>query len=46
MKMTTKLTAAMLFGVLSVSGGLLVAGDLPERGPIPFAAWDVWQRHH
>ena len=37
MKMTTTLTAAMLFGALSVSGGLLVAGDLPEqyRFPLP-----------
>ncbi len=41
MKMTTTLTAAMLFGALSLSGGLLVAGDLPTRGPIPFAAWDA-----
>lgn len=41
MKMTTTLTAAMLFGALSLSGGLVIANDLPVRGPVPFASWDT-----
>ncbi|MCF6188692.1 MAG: hypothetical protein L3J49_14610 [Desulfobulbaceae bacterium] len=41
MKMTTALTAALFFGTLSLGGGLVIANDLPTRGPIPFATWDA-----
>ena len=41
MKRTTFFTAAMLFGALSLTGGLVIANDLPARGPIPFATWDA-----
>lgn len=41
MNMKTALTAALLVGALSLSGGLVIAGNLPARGPIPFATWDA-----
>lgn len=41
MKITTALTTALLFGTLSLSGGLVFANDLPTRGPAPFASWDA-----
>ncbi len=41
MNRTTFFTAAALFGVLSLTGGLVIANDLPRRGPIPFTAWDA-----
>lgn len=41
MKMTTTLTAAMIFGTLSLSAGLVIANNLPTRGAVPFTAWDA-----
>lgn len=35
------LSVAMFFGALTLSAGLVAAQDLPERGPIPFATWDI-----
>ena len=41
MKMTKTLTTAMIFGALSLSAGLVIANNLPTRGPVPFATWDA-----
>ena len=41
MKMKKTLTAAMLVGAFSLTTGLVIANDLPTRGPVPFTAWDA-----
>ncbi len=42
MNMMKKILAtAMFFGTLTLSLGLVAAQDLPQRGPIPFATWDI-----
>jgi len=41
MKMTTTLTAAMIFGTICLSSGLVIADNQPTRGAVPFATWDA-----
>ena len=40
MKIKKTLTTAMILGTICLSGGLLLASELPNRGPLPFASWD------
>ena len=41
MKMKKTLTTAMILGTISLSAGLVIAYDLPTRGPAPFTTWDA-----
>ena len=41
MKMKKTLTAVFIFGAFSLTSGLVIANDLPTRGPVPFATWDA-----
>ncbi len=41
MKMKKTLTTVIFFGAVSLSAGLVIAYDLPTRGPIPFDTWDA-----
>jgi len=41
MKLKKTVTTAMILGTIGLSAGLVIAYDLPTRGPIPFATWDA-----
>lgn len=41
MKRNKTLTAAMIFGFISLSAGMVIANNLPTRGPVDFATWDA-----
>jgi carbon monoxide dehydrogenase subunit G len=40
MKMKKLATAAMIFGTLGLTAGMVSANTTTNRGPVPFAAWD------
>lgn len=41
MKMTKVLTTVMILGALSISTGLILAGNVSAKGPIPFTSYDA-----
>ncbi len=41
MKKTTVITTAMIFGSLILSSGLVIAKEMPARGPVSFTTWDA-----
>jgi hypothetical protein len=41
MKMTKLLTTAMILGTITFSTGLILAGNVSARGPIPMASFDT-----